>query len=159
VVPGAGSEAASLLIVGEAPGAKEDARGVPFVGASGRLLDDMLRAASITRDKVFIANVVRCRPPANRDPRTHEINACAGWLVEQIRLIDPAFVVTLGRFALQHFIPGGRITRFQGEVRTIEYANRRLKLYPLLHPAAVLRNPPLRPSYEEQFRKLRHLLE
>jgi DNA polymerase len=154
VVPGAGSEKAGVLFVGEAPGANEDRLGVPFVGASGKLLDSMLEVAGLRRDQVFIANVVRCRPPENRAPRPREIRACAGWLAEQIRLIHPRLVVTLGRFALQHFIPDGKITRVQGAVQEIDYAGSTLRVLPLLHPAAVLRNPELRAPYAKQFAQL-----
>src|SRR5680860_1410335 len=121
VVPGAGSARASILFVGEAPGASEDRQGIPFVGASGRLLDAMLESAGISREEVFIANVVRCRPPENRNPRRIEIRACAGWLAEQVRIIDPRRVATLGRFALQHFIPGARITQVQGSIQEVGY--------------------------------------
>jgi uracil-DNA glycosylase family 4 len=154
VVPGAGSPTAGLLFVGEAPGASEDRQGVPFVGASGKLLDAMLEAAGVDRAEVFIANTVRCRPPENRNPRAREIRACAGWLAEQIRLIEPRLVVTLGRFALQHFIPDGKITRLQGELQEVRYDERPRRVLPMLHPSAVLRNPDLRPTYEEQFRRL-----
>jgi DNA polymerase len=154
VVPGAGDAHARVLLVGEAPGASEDREGVPFVGASGRLLDSMLEAAGILREEVYIANVVRCRPPKNRPPRAREIRACAGWLAEQIRLVDPSLVVTLGRFALQHFLPDGKITRLQGSVQEVDYGGRPLSVLPLLHPSAVLRNPDLRPSYLAQFEAL-----
>lgn len=151
VVPGAGAAGARILLVGEAPGATEDRDGVPFVGASGRLLDSMLETARIARDDVFIANVVRCRPPENRNPRAREIRACAGWLAEQVRIIGPVLIVTLGRFALQHFVPDGKITRLQGELLEVEYGQTAVRVYPLLHPSAVLRSPHLRPSYEAQF--------
>lgn len=151
VVPGAGDARAGLLFVGEAPGANEDREGVPFVGASGRLLNQMLESAGVGREQIFIANVVRCRPPKNRAPKSREIRACAGWLAEQIRLISPQIVVTLGRFALQHFVPDGKITRLQATLQEIDYAGRPLRLYPLLHPSAVLRNPDLRPEYERHF--------
>jgi DNA polymerase len=154
VVPGVGNPHARVLFVGEAPGASEDREGVPFVGASGQLLDSMLDAAGIPREEVYIANVVRCRPPKNRPPRAREIRACAGWLAEQIRLVEPALVVTLGRFALQHFIPDGKITRLQGSVQELDYGGRPLAVLPLLHPSAVLRNPDLRPSYLAQFEEL-----
>lgn len=157
VVPGAGDPAARVLLVGEAPGAREDRDGVPFVGASGRLLDAMLEDAGISRGEVFIANVVRCRPPENRNPRAREVRACAGWLAEQIRLIDPVLVVSLGRFALQHFIPGGKITRLEGEVQEVDYGGRTVRLYPLLHPAAILRSPDKRPAYRTRFERLREL--
>lgn len=154
VVPGAGDAEAGLLFVGEAPGASEDREGVPFVGASGRLLTAMLEAAGIDRAEVFIANVVRCRPPGNRAPKSRELRACAGWLAEQIRLVDPRLVVTLGRFALQHFIPDGKITKLQGRLQAVDYAGRPVRLLPLLHPSAVLRNPELREPYEKQFVQL-----
>ena len=158
VVPGAGSHRAGLMFVGEAPGFNEDRMGVPFVGASGKLLNAMLERIGITRDEVFIANVVRCRPPENRNPKPAEIRACAGWLAEQIRLIEPRLVVPLGRFALEHFIPGGKITKLQGELQRIDYGDRPLRLFPLLHPAAVLRAPDRRPDYEAQFQRLGELL-
>ncbi len=157
VVPGTGDPHAAIFFVGEAPGASEDEMGVPFVGASGRLLDTMLSGAGIVRADVFIGNVVRCRPPANRNPRSREIAACAGWLAEQLRLVSPRLVVPLGRFALQHFIPDGRITQLQATETRIEYGGAPLDLFPMLHPAAVLRNPPLRPRYQEQFLALASL--
>lgn len=154
VVPGAGSHDARLLFVGEAPGASEDRQGIPFVGASGKLLDAMLESVGIERERVFIANVVRCRPPENRNPRAAEIRACHGWLEEQIRLIRPVVVATLGRFALQHFLPKGKVTELRGKVQEIEYNGRPLHLFPLFHPAAVLRAPDRRPEYEEMFQRL-----
>lgn len=158
VVPGAGAADARLMIVGEAPGASEDRRGIPFVGASGKLLDEMLVVAKVPRSEVFIGNVVRCRPPENRNPRVGEIRACAGWLAEQIRLIEPRLVVVLGRFALQHFVPGGKISQLQGTLQRIPYRGRELGLFPVLHPAAVLRSPDRRPEYEDHFRLLGGLL-
>ena len=151
IVAGEGNPSAEVMLVGEAPGASEDREGIPFVGASGKLLNAMLDAASIDRGEVFIANVVRCRPPENRAPKPRELRACAGWLAEQIRLIDPKLIVTLGRFALQHFIPDGKITRLQGTVQEVDYGGTPLRLLPLLHPSAVLRNPELRAPYERQF--------
>jgi uracil-DNA glycosylase len=158
VVPGAGSPAADLLFVGEAPGAREDEQGKPFVGASGRLLDTMLEAAGFLREEIYIANVVRCRPPANRAPKPREIRACAGWLAQQIRLLEPRLVVTLGRFALQHFLPGAKITEVQGQLQQVPYGDATVRVLPLLHPAAVLRNPELRTPYKEQFRHLNRTL-
>lgn len=154
VVPGAGAAQARVLFVGEAPGATEDREGIPFVGASGRLLDEMLEVAGIDRGEVFIANVVRCRPPQNRSPRAREIRACAGWLAEQIRLVRPEMIATLGRFALQHFLPGGKITQLKGKPQTAPYGEGRVRLFPLLHPSAVLRSPNLRPEYAEHFARL-----
>jgi uracil-DNA glycosylase len=158
VVPGNGAPRAELLLVGEAPGETEDRKGIPFVGRSGALLEGMLAAGGFAREEVFIANVVRCRPPGNRNPRAAEMRACAGWLGEQVRLIQPTLVVTLGRYALQHFLPGGKITLLQGEVVPVEYGGGPLHLYPLLHPSAILRNPDLRPAYAAQFERIASLL-
>ena len=159
VVPGSGPADARVLFVGEAPGRSEDEEGVPFVGRSGALLTSMLEEAGLARDEIFIANVVRCRPPENRNPRAAEIRACAGWLQEQIRLISPGLTISLGRFALQHFLPAGRITALQGEVQEVQTGGRPLPLLPLLHPSAVLRNPQLRPAYADQFRRIPEILE
>lgn len=147
------------MFVGEAPGANEDRLGVPFVGASGKLLNAMLEGIGMERDDVFIANVVRCRPPENRNPKPNEIRACAGWLSEQVRLIRPQLVAPLGRYALEHFIRGGKITKLQGELQQIEYGGEPLNLFPLLHPAAVLRAPDRRPQYQEHFGRLGALLK
>jgi DNA polymerase len=154
VVPGEGNPRARVYLLGEAPGATEDRLGRPFVGKSGQLLDEMLPLAGLAREEVFISNVVRSRPPQNRGPRAGELRACAGWTHEQIRLTAPEFVVTLGRFALQYFIPQGRITQLKGERQNITYDGRALTLFPLLHPSAVLRTPALRPEYAEHFRAL-----
>lgn len=147
------------MFVGEAPGFNEDRVGLPFVGASGKLLNAMLETIGMNRDDVFIANVVRCRPPNNRNPKAAEIRACAGWLAEQIRLIEPRLVAPLGRYALEHFIRGGKITKLKGELRQIEYNERPLELFPLLHPAAILRAPDRRPEYQEDFARLRSVLD
>lgn len=154
VVPGEGNPHARVYLLGEAPGATEDRLGRPFVGKSGQLLDEMLPLAGLTREEVFISNVVRSRPPQNRAPRSGELRACAGWTHEQIRLIAPRVVVTLGRFALQYFIPDGRITQLKGEPLKVTYAGRELTLFPLLHPSAILRTRALRPEYEQHFRAL-----
>lgn len=154
VVPGAGDENARVFMVGEAPGANEDRAGIPFVGASGRLLDEMLTGAGIERSRIFIANLVRCRPPENRNPRAAEIQACSGWLAEQIRLVSPTLVVPLGRVALQHFIPRASIVELQGEERVAGYSGQEIRLFPLLHPSAVLRNARLRDSYASHFQRL-----
>lgn len=158
VVPGAGPPDARVLLVGEAPGASEDRSGQPFVGSSGRLLGEVLTTAGLRREELFIANVVRCRPPENRSPRSSEIRACAGWLAEQLRLIRPAVVVTLGRFTLLHFVPGGKISQLQGEPLTVDYRSARITIYPLLHPAAILRARDRRAEYEDQFRRLSEIV-
>lgn len=158
MVPGSGRPDASLMLVGEAPGAAEDMEGVPFVGRSGALLEEMLAGAGIAREEVFIANVIRCRPPANRPPRPAELRACAGWLAEQLRIIRPLMVISLGRFAYQHFVPNGSITAAQASIVTIESPAGSVTLYPLLHPSAILRDPRKRPAYAEQFRAIPGIL-
>ena len=140
VVFGAGNADADLMFVGEAPGAEEDRRGLPFVGRSGALLTRMLEESGLSRDEVFIANTLKCRPPENRDPTTTEIETCRPWLFEQIRLIEPRVVATLGNFATKLLSgnPTG-ITKVHGvpQVRTL--GTRTVYLYPLFHPAAALR--------------------
>jgi len=156
VVPGEGPANARVMLVGEAPGEAEDRAGRPFVGTSGRLLDQMLAAAGLTRPEVFIANVVRCRPPGNRPPRAAELRACADWLRQELRLVDPDVVVPLGRFALHHFLPGAKLRELRERALTLEVAGRDRLLIPLLHPAAVLRarDPAERTRYEAEFRAL-----
>jgi uracil-DNA glycosylase family 4 len=140
VVFGAGNADADLMFVGEAPGAEEDRQGLPFVGRSGALLTRMLEESGLSRDEVFIANTLKCRPPENRDPTTTEIETCRPWLFEQIRLIEPRVVATLGNFATKLLSgnPTG-ITKVHGvpQVRTL--GTRTVYLYPLFHPAAALR--------------------
>ncbi len=140
VVFGAGNADADLMLVGEAPGAEEDRQGLPFVGRSGALLTQMLEEAGLSREQVFIANTLKCRPPANRDPSPGEVETCRPWLYEQIRLIEPRVVATLGNFATKLLSgdPTG-ITRVRGTARARRLGGRAVWLYPLFHPAAALR--------------------
>ena len=140
VVFGAGNADADLMLVGEAPGAEEDRQGLPFVGRSGALLTQLLEEAGLSRGEVFIANTLKCRPPANRDPSPLEIETCRPWLFEQIRLIEPKVVATLGNFATKLLSgdPTG-ITRVRGVPRARRLGQRTVWLYPLFHPAAALR--------------------
>ncbi|HEX6939567.1 MAG TPA: uracil-DNA glycosylase [Longimicrobiales bacterium] len=158
VVNGVGPASAEIMFVGEAPGADEDRQGAPFVGRSGRLLDRLLVANGLERRRVFITNVVACRPPGNRNPRAREIQAHAPWLEEQIRLVAPRLIVTLGRIALTYFIPKARVTRIRGTPQTIERNGRSITLLPLLHPSAVLRRRELLPAMEADFVKIPALL-
>jgi uracil-DNA glycosylase family 4 len=141
VVFGAGNADADLMLVGEAPGAEEDRQGLPFVGRSGALLTQLLEEAGLSRGEVFIANTLKCRPPANRDPSPLEIETCRPWLFEQIRLIEPKVVATLGNFATKLLSgdPTG-ITRVRGVPRARRLGQRTVWLYPLFHPAAALRS-------------------
>lgn len=140
VVFGAGNANADLMFVGEAPGAEEDRQGLPFVGRSGALLTELLGRAGIAREDVFIANTLKCRPPANRDPAPAEIETCRPWLNEQIRLIEPRVVATLGNFATK-LLTGDQtgITRVHGRPQVRQIGSRTVHLLPLFHPAAALR--------------------
>lgn len=158
VVAGVGPARARIMFVGEAPGADEDRQGAPFVGRSGRLLDRLLAANHLRRDDVFITNVVACRPPGNRNPRAREIHAHAPWLEEQIRLVAPRLLVTLGRIALTYFIPKAKITEIRGVPQTVERNGRSIPLLPLFHPSAILRRRELLPAMEEDFARIPALL-
>lgn len=158
VVVGVGPASAEVMFIGEAPGAQEDAAGRPFAGAAGRYLDTLLAAHGIVRDDVFVTNVVACRPPANRTPRPREVAAHAPWLEEQIRLVEPRIIVTLGRAALTYFIRGAKITQLSGVPQPLAWQERELTLLPLFHPAAALRAPDLRPRLDEGFAALAALL-
>ncbi|HEU4974781.1 MAG TPA: uracil-DNA glycosylase [Baekduia sp.] len=150
LVPGEGPASASIVIVGEAPGAKEDQQGRPFVGNAGRLLDGLLAEAGLQRGDVFITNVVKARPPGNRDPKAAEVAHHWPWLEAQLALIEPALLVPLGRHALARFAPDAKISEAHGHV--LEVHGRRL--FPLYHPAAALHNPRLRETLVEDARAL-----
>ena len=149
-VPGEGNPSADLMFIGEGPGFHEDRQGRPFVGPAGHLLEGLLASIGTNRDEVFIANMVKCRPPGNRDPQPPEITACAKYLDRQIELVDPKIIVTLGRFSLGRFFPGESVTRARGRVR---WKDARL-IFPVLHPAAALRRPELRATMVEDFRSI-----
>jgi DNA polymerase len=154
LVPGEGAPEAQVVIVGEAPGAAEDMAGRPFVGSSGKLLDSLLEAAGLARADVFITNVVKARPPGNRDPRRDEIAHHLPWLLAQLEAIAPRVIVPLGRHALGHFAAGLKISEVHGSL--VERDGRRL--FPLYHPAAALHRPPLRETLYEDARALGAML-
>ncbi len=158
VVPGVGPRDARLMLIGEGPGAQEDRRGEPFVGRAGALLDELLASAGLAREDVFITNTVACRPPRNRTPRTRETAAHAPWLEEQLRLVAPRVVCTLGRSALVYFVPGAKITELHGEAIEVEREERTLTLLPTFHPAAALRRRELISTMEVDLRALRSLV-
>ncbi|MBK8024386.1 MAG: uracil-DNA glycosylase [Chloroflexi bacterium] len=153
-VPGAGDPHAEILFIGEGPGLNEDKQGLPFVGRSGDLLVKMLKMIGLTRDKVFITNVVKCRPPENRDPTPLEIETCRPYLEGQQGAIDPLVIVTLGRFSMARYFPNGKITQIHGEPK---FDDRRAYI-PLFHPAAILRNPTLEPAMEADFLRIINVL-
>lgn len=140
-VPGEGPLDAEVMFIGEAPGMNEDKQGRPFVGAAGKFLDELLAAAGFRRDEVYICNVLKCRPPGNRDPLPSEIEACRGYLERQIELVDPAVIVSLGRYSMNHFFPNAKISRVHGQTREIDGRT----FMPMYHPAAALHQHNLRP--------------
>lgn len=154
-VPGEGPLNAEIMFIGEAPGRNEDQQGRPFVGQAGRLLEELLAEIGLTREDVWIGNVVKCRPPENRDPRPEEIAACAGYLQRQIELLEPKMIATLGRYSMEKFFPGAKITRVHGQARR---EGRRV-LIPLYHPAYVLRNMAAMPDAVRDMHKIPRLLD
>ena len=154
-VPGEGPDAAELLFIGEGPGFHEDRQGRPFVGPAGNFLEDLLQSIGMTRDQVYIANMVKCRPPENRDPSPSEIAACSKYLDRQIELLDPLLIVTLGRFSTARFIPGQSISRVRGRLRSVNGRH----IFPIMHPAAGLRRQEMRAAIEEDFAKIPGLLD
>jgi uracil-DNA glycosylase family 4 len=159
VVFGAGNPRAELMFVGEAPGFHEDKQGLPFVGQAGKLLEKLLDGIGMSRQDVYIANTVKCRPPGNRDPQPDEIEACEGHLFRQIELIEPTVVATLGNFATK--LLSGRplgITRVHGQEQETTLGGRSVVLYPLYHPAAALYTPAMLKVLEADFARLPELL-
>jgi DNA polymerase len=150
LVPGEGPADARVVVVGEAPGAKEDEQGRPFVGAAGKLLDRLLADAGLDRGEVFVTNVVKARPPGNRDPTPDEVRHHLPWLLAQLELIRPELLVTLGRHALNRFAPDAKISTVHGAV--LEAGGH--TLFPLFHPAAALHNPALRETLQTDARAL-----
>jgi DNA polymerase len=155
-VPGSGNPKADILFIGEGPGAKEDATGLPFVGAAGKFLDEMLADSGMKREDVFITNIVKCRPPENRDPLPEEKDICTTlYLDTQIDLINPLLIVMLGRHSMEYFLPGFSISAVHGKPM-----RRKGRVYmPLFHPAAALYNGSLRETLKADFRKVPKLLD
>ncbi len=154
-VPGEGPENAELMFIGEGPGYHEDRLGRPFVGAAGQFLDGLLASIGTSRDQVFIANMIKCRPPNNRDPLQEEVDACKKYLDRQIELVNPKLIITLGRYSLARFFPGESISRARGKVR--EKGGR--YIYPVMHPAAALHRQALRPEIIADFKAIPSILE
>ncbi|OGN79167.1 MAG: uracil-DNA glycosylase [Chloroflexi bacterium GWC2_70_10] len=149
-VPGEGSGESGIFFLGEAPGFHEDQQGRPFVGAAGQLLAELLAGIGLDRSKVFITNVVRHRPPGNRDPLPDEVAACDVWLRRHLDALQPRVLVTLGRHAMGKFFPGESISRIHGKPRVVGGVT----VFPMFHPAAALRQPSLRPSLMADFTAL-----
>jgi uracil-DNA glycosylase family 4 len=154
-VPGEGPENAEIMFIGEAPGFHEDRQGRPFVGAAGKFLEELLASIGLQREDVYICNVIKCRPPGNRDPLSDEIATCRPFLDKQIELIQPKLIVTLGRFSMARYFPNAQITRIHGQPRRI---GGRI-YYPMFHPAAALHQPKWRSVVEEDMLKIPQILK
>jgi len=153
-VPGEGNEHAEFIFIGEAPGENEDRLGRPFVGAAGKFLDELLTSINLSRRDVYIANVIKCRPPGNRDPLPDEILACKPWLDRQIEVINPRIIITLGRFSMALFVPGKPIGKCHG----IPVTKNGILYFPMYHPAAALHQQSLREVIKADMQKLPGLL-
>lgn len=158
-VPGFGNPDADIVFIGEAPGAQEDKEGLPFVGNSGKLLDKLLNTISVPRKDVFICNILKHRPPENRDPLPHEIQVCVPYLKAQLKIIKPKIIITLGRFAMNYFFPSESISRVHGQVRKIIWQELPLTIIPVYHPSAGLRNGAMLKSLQEDFLSIGKLLK
>jgi uracil-DNA glycosylase len=160
VVPGEGPADAEIMFIGEGPGKKEDELGRPFVGAAGKFLDEMLELIKLKREDVYIANVVKCRPPENRDPLPEEATACWPWLLEQIKIIQPKLIVTLGRHSMERFLSRQKISQLHGTLvkKTIPGIGQQ-NFYTLYHPAAALYNGSMREVLIKDFKRIPKVLE
>jgi DNA polymerase len=154
-VPGEGPVHAEIMFIGEGPGFHENEQGRPFVGAAGQFLDQLLAQAGVTRADVWIGNVVKCRPPGNRDPLPEELAACDVYLEAQIQAINPSIIVTLGRFSMNKFLPGAKISTVHGQMRKVGDRY----VIPMFHPAAALHQVALKPAIMADFAKLPDLLK
>lgn len=154
VVPGEGAEDAAIMFIGEAPGFHEDQQGRPFVGAAGQFLDNLLHSIGLDRSKVYICNIIKCRPPGNRDPLPREVDACRRWLERQIEIIDPRMIVTLGRHSMSRYFPGASIGKVHGTARNLDGRI----CFAMYHPAAALHQQSLRRTIEADMLKIPGLL-
>jgi len=160
IVPGMGSASADIMIIGEAPGKKEDELGQPFVGAAGKFLDQMLKTINLKRDDIYITNIVKCRPPNNRDPWPEEKEEFWPWLLAQINLIKPKLIVTLGRHSLSSFVLDPVMSKVHGTILRKEMPNLgKIRIYALYHPAAALYNGGMRETLIKDFKKIPKIIK
>ena len=159
LVMGGGNPDADIVFIGEAPGKNEDEQGLPFVGAAGKFLNEMLAAADMSRDDIYITNIVKYRPPGNRDPLPEEKKAFWPYLLKQIEIIQPQIVVTLGRHSMEYFLPGRLISKIHGETQRIRFDDNTLVIVPLYHPAAALYNGSLRQTLIDDFIRMPAIIE
>ncbi len=151
LVMGDGNPNADIVLIGEAPGKKEDEQGLPFIGASGRFLNLMLEAAGLVREDVYITNIVKYRPPNNRDPSKQEKAAFLPYLLKQIEIIQPKVIITLGRHSMEYFLPGAKIGEIHGQLQKVKLGNQDILVAPLYHPAAALYNGSMRQTLIDDF--------
>jgi len=159
LVFGDGNPDAEVVFVGEAPGKNEDLQGLPFVGAAGKFLDEMLSSIGMSREDVYITNIVKYRPPDNRDPLPEEKTEFLPYLLEQIEVIEPKLIVTLGRHSMEHFIPDRKISQIHGEPKRVNLGRSKIVVLPLYHPAAALYNGSMRETLLEDFARVPKILK
>lgn len=159
LVMGHGTPTAEIVFIGEAPGKNEDLQGIPFVGAAGKLLDEMLATVNLQRADVYITNIVKYRPPNNRDPLPEEKKAFWPYLVREIQVIRPKIIATLGRHSMEYFLPGAKISEIHGEPKQITFGDSEIVIMPLYHPAAALYNGQLRQTLFDDFAKVIEIKE
>ena len=159
IVPGEGNAEAELLFIGEAAGRNEAIQRRPFVGVAGQLLDKILIENNFQRKDVYISNIVKARPPSNRDPMPEEIEAFCPYLDKEIEIIDPKLIITLGRFSMGKFIPGARISHIHGRLHQVKFLGKHRYVLPFFHPAAALRQPVVMDQFMKDFTKIRKILE
>ncbi len=159
LVLGDGNADADIVFIGEAPGKNEDEQGLPFVGAAGKFLNEMLATINLTRSDIYITNIVKYRPPNNRDPSPEEKKAFWPYLVRQLDVIAPKIIVTLGRHSMEYFLPGFKISQVHGQPKRVPFGERKVVILPLYHPAAALYNGAMRQTLIEDFNKLPLILE
>lgn len=158
LVMGDGNPDADIVLIGEAPGKKEDEQGVPFVGAAGKFLNEMLASAGMNREDVYITNIVKYRPPNNRDPLPEEKKAFWPYLLKQLQIIEPKIVVTLGRHSMEYFLPGQYISKIHGQPKRIQLGDHKIVIVPLYHPAAALYNGSMRQTLIDDFMRMPEII-
>jgi DNA polymerase len=158
LVMGAGNPNANIVLIGEAPGKNEDEQGKPFVGAAGKFLNEMLASAGMNREDVYITNIVKYRPPNNRDPLPEEKKAFWPYLLEQLQIIEPKIVVTLGRHSMEYFLPGQYISKIHGQPKRIQFGDHKIVIVPLYHPAAALYNGSMRQTLIDDFMRMPEII-
>jgi len=150
-VPGHGDVESGIVFIGEAPGFNEDQKGLPFVGGSGHLLDKLLLSINLSREKVFICNILKHRPPDNRDPLPEEIKLCTPYLKAQLKILKPKVIITLGRFSMNYFFPQDMISKVRGKIKIINWEGLDLTIIPVYHPSAALRNGAMLKALQDDF--------